>query len=260
MARLKIKIKPLFIMYVFLCIYFGWFNKIFYYVVAIVLHEYGHYCVAKMKGYEFDSVVFSVYGGGLFGSNSFKKKDDVLISLAGPLVNIVLIVITIALWWLFPSSYFFTYDFVICNIVVFVFNILPFYPLDGGRIVLAIISERFDRLKVLKACRVVSLLLSIIFCVLFVVSLFGETNVNMLFIGVFLALNSIYNDNNLYNDKVKCFSKKTDKPIEIKNFWVSNYNSKYDLIRYLSPNYYSIFEVKKDGGVCKITEDDLLSL
>ena len=43
MSRLKIKIKPLFILYVFLCIYFGWFNKIFYYVIAVALHEYGHY-------------------------------------------------------------------------------------------------------------------------------------------------------------------------------------------------------------------------
>ena len=88
MSRLKIKIKPLFVLYVFLCIYFGWFNKIFYYVIAVALHEYGHYLVAKMKGYEFDSVVFNVYGGGLFGSNSFKRKDDLIISLAGPLVNV----------------------------------------------------------------------------------------------------------------------------------------------------------------------------
>lgn len=260
MSRLKIKIKPLFILYVFLCIYFGWFNKIFYYVIAVALHEYGHYLVAKMKGYEFDSVVFNVYGGGLFGSNSFKRKDDLIISLAGPLVNIFLILIIIALWWIFPTIYYFTYDFVICNLVVFVFNILPFYPLDGGRIVVALLQSRFNKIKILKVLKVISIVISVFFLILFIFSFFGQININLLFVSLYLTINIILNDNNLYNDKIRCLIKNTEKPMEVKTFLISKYDNKYSLLKYTSPNYYSVFEIKNGDGVVRLTEEDLYDL
>ena len=198
MSKLKIEIKPLFVLYVFLCVYLGWFNKIFYYVVAVVLHEWGHYFVAKIRGYEFNSLVFSVYGGGLFGSNSFKKKDDIAISLAGPMINILLIICNISLWWLFPITYFFTYDFVICNLIIFTFNILPFYPLDGGRIVVALLQDKFDKYKILKIQKVISAICSVVFLILFILSCFIKINFNLLFIAIFLILNVLFNDNNIY--------------------------------------------------------------
>lgn len=258
MSKLKIKIKPLFVLYVFLCVYLAWFNKIFYYVVAVVLHEWGHYIVAKIKGYEFDSLIFSVYGGGLFGSNTFKRKDDIIISLAGPLVNIILILCTIALWWLFPTIYFFTYDFVVCNLIVFVFNILPFYPLDGGRVVIAILQNKSDKYKILKVQKIISTIFSFCFVILFFISCFIKINFNLLFISLFLILNVLFNDNNVYENKIKCFNKKYDKPIEIKRFIVNNYKEKYDLIKFLNPHYYSIFEIKNNGKVIVLTEDDLI--
>jgi stage IV sporulation protein FB len=260
MSRVKIKIKPLFILYVFLCIYFGWFNKIFYYVIAVVLHEYGHYVVGKIKGYEFESVVFSVYGGGLYGSNSFKRKDDIIISLAGPLVNIFLILIAIALWWFFPTMYYFTYDFVVCNFVVFVFNILPFYPLDGGRIIVSLLQSRFNKVKILKILKVISIVISLFFLILFIFSIFGQYNINLLFVSLYLTINTILNDNYIYNDKIKCLIKNTEKPIEVKTFLVSKCDNKYNLIKYTSPNYYSVFEIKNGNNSVRLTEEDLYDL
>ena len=70
----NIKFKPLFLVYVFLCIYFGWYNNIFYYITAVVLHEYGHLMVAKILGYNTYGIVFDLYGAGLKCDNYFQRK------------------------------------------------------------------------------------------------------------------------------------------------------------------------------------------
>ena len=168
MGKLKIKFHPLFALYVFVCIYFNWFNKIFYYVIVVTMHEYGHYFCAKYYGYQMDSIIYSLSGAGITTNSSFKSKHDIIISLCGPLVNLILIVVTICLWWIFPLSYLYTYDFLICNIVVMMFNLLPLYPLDGGRIIVSILCLKGkNRNKCLRINKIVCLTFGILFVVLF---------------------------------------------------------------------------------------------
>lgn len=257
MARLKIKFHPLFLIYVFLCIYFGWFNSIFYYVVAVTLHEYGHYFFAKHYGYNVDKMIFSLYGAGLYSNNSYKIKHDIIISLAGPLVNLILIIITISLWWIFPTLYMFTYDFMICNLVIMLFNLIPIYPLDGGRVLVALSTKKINRKKVVKIHQIVCFGLGLLFLILFLVSIFYKINYNLLFIGLFLAMNSITHDNYEYFDKMRKLNKNINKPLEVKVFRINNLNKK-ELLNTLSPHYYSVFEYVKDDKVIRFNEDEIL--
>ena len=107
----KLKFHPLFVIYVFVCIYFGWFNSIFYYVVSVVLHEYGHIFVAKQLGYNMKNIVFGVYGAGVRSDDYFSRRHEFWIALAGPLVNAILIILLVFFWWIIPSLYFYTYEF-----------------------------------------------------------------------------------------------------------------------------------------------------
>lgn len=259
MGKLKIKFHPLFALYCFVCIYFNWFNNIFFYVITVTLHEYGHYIVAKHYGYKMDSLIYSLSGAGLTTKEKFANKDEIKIAIAGPLVNVILIVLIICLWWIFPLSYLYTYDFFICNIVVFTFNIMPIYPLDGGRILMAIITfKNHKRNKYIKANRIICLIISIVFFALFIVSLFYSINLNLLIISMFLAINGIFCDKNKYYDKVQMLNKKTSKlPLEVKTFRVAEDNEK-NLIKYINKNYITIFENEKDGKVKIIREEDLL--
>lgn len=257
MAKLKIKLHPLFVLYVFLCIYFGWYNYIFYYVLAVFLHEMGHYIVAKHYGYQVDAMLFAVYGAGLQTNNAYKAKDDIKISLAGPLVNFALIILSVTFWWIVPSLYLFTYDFVICNIVVMVFNLLPIYPLDGGRILLAVLPKKYNKDKVLKVSHIICFILGIVFLFVFIISICYSVNYNLLFIGLFLSLNGIMNDRNNYFDKVKVYNKQLNNPLEVKVFRINELN-KTKMIKYLSPHYYTIFEYVNDGKIERIEEDSLI--
>lgn len=257
MAKVNFKFHPFFALYVFLCIYFGWFNKIFYYVVTAVLHEFGHYAVAKRYGYEVKNIVFSLYGLGIDSRTAYKRSEDIIISLAGPIVNLILVIVLMCLWWIIPTLYLFTYDFVICNIVVMIFNLVPIYPLDGGRILVDLLSIKFSREKILKIIRKVSLVLGMIFIILFIISILMQINLNLLFIGIFFITNSIMHSNEKYYNYIDSFNKNYEKPVEIKIFKVNNLN-KANLIKYLSPKYYSIFQLNKNDKVVQVEENDLI--
>lgn len=259
MGKLKIKFQPLFALYCFVCIYFNWFNKIFFYVLTVTLHEYGHYLVANHYGYKIDSLIYSLSGAGITTNDEFAIKDEIKIAIAGPLVNIVLILLIICMWWIFPMSYLYTYDFLICNIVVLIFNLVPIYPLDGGRIIMAIaISKNCAKSKFIKKNRLFCMIVSIAFFGLFLISIFYQINLNLLITAIFLAINSIVSDRNKYYDKVQTLNKKISKtPLEVKVFRVSEKNEK-NLIKYINKNYISVFENEKDGKVYTIKEEDLL--
>ena len=258
MGKLKIKFHPLFVLYVFLCIYFNWFNKIFFYVLVVTLHEYGHFLVARHYGYKIDALIFSLSGAGITTNSTFKEKHDIIISLSGPLVNLILIILTICTWWIFPLSYLYTYDFLICNIVVMLFNLAPIFPLDGGRILMSILALKgHNKNKLMNINKYICLVCGCLFLVLYIVSLFYKTNMNLAFIGIFLTINSITCKNNKYFDRVQCFSKNTKKPIEVKHFVVSTNNEK-ELIKYINPHYISVFENTIDGEKKIIKEEELI--
>lgn len=256
MERLKIKIHPLFIIYVFICIYFNWINLIFYYIVVMFLHEFAHYFVAKQLGYSVNGMLLSIYGLGLQTNNAYKRRDEILISVAGPIMNVILIVLTVFFWWISPSLYFFTYDFVVCNMLIMLFNLIPLYPLDGGRVMVCMFPEKL-KYKVIKVSNIISLILGILLVVLFFVSVFLKINLNLLFIGLFMIINSISFDRNMYFNTISTLNKCNNKPIEIKRFVINDYD-KSKLIKHLSPHYYSIFECHVDGEIIVIHEEDLL--
>ncbi len=235
-------------------------NSIFYYIVAMSLHEWGHYIVASRLGYRTDGILFAVYGAGLKSNNCYKPKDDIMISMAGPVISLMTAIVLVVAWWMYPTVYVFTHEFVICNIVIFAFNILPIYPLDGGRVLFAVMSMKsvvYSR-RVYRVNYISCVLLGLLFLILFIVSIFYKTNINLLFIGMFMTLNPLVYDKNNYYNKICAYNKNTNVPKEIKTFRVGNLDTS-QLYKYLSPHYISRFEICDGNKVKIIEEKDLLN-
>ena len=114
-------------------------------------HEFGHYWVAKKCGYRLNSFYIAPYGVNLnYKEKSFESKDEVCIAVAGPFVNIFLSLVIISIWWIFPAIYNYTNVIVEQSLMLGLFNLLPCYPLDGGRILIGILSQKIERRKAVK--------------------------------------------------------------------------------------------------------------
>lgn len=158
------------------------------YVLAIIVHELGHYVVAKKLGYTLSKFSFSPYGVSLSYTNEdLDFRDELLIALAGPVANLVSALLIVGVWWLFPSFYFYTESLVSISVVLALFNLLPAYPLDGGRVFICLGQFVLSQKTARKMTIIFNIVFSIVFFVLFVVFAFYNFNPTYLLFYFFLV-------------------------------------------------------------------------
>ena len=222
-------------------------------LAAVLLHECAHAKVAKKLGYELNVIKLMPYGAALCGENDrLRPKHEILIALAGPLFNLVLAVVFAALWWLVPTSYVFTEAFCMCNLYIGVFNMLPVYPLDGGRVALAALSAKLDRKHAYKIMRAVSLIAGIVAVGLFVLSAVYAPNICLLSVGLFMLASAFVPDKRAQYNALFSFGARRDRvknPIEVRAFAVSESAELSALVRALDPDKFSEFTVVSDDGL-----------
>jgi stage IV sporulation protein FB len=98
------------------------------------LHEIAHKTTAKFLGYTPEKISMGLFGGILHIREGFVKPlDELLIHLAGPFFNIVTAALLYGVYAFFPVSW--IEPVILANLVLGIFNLMPFYPLDGGKII-----------------------------------------------------------------------------------------------------------------------------
>lgn len=187
MKSLKITIHWSFLVLGILMAIYGKLPSFLCCLACVILHEMGHSVVGRKLGYKLNMITLMPYGAMLSGKNSiFKSQDEIKIAIAGPLVNVFLILFCIIIWCIFPSIYNFTYLFVLANIYTFCFNLLPAFPLDGGRILNAVLSKKTSKIKAEKTVKIIGYIITSILFILFFISFFYKLNymlgINALFL------------------------------------------------------------------------------
>lgn len=123
----KIRFNWLFLLLIIGILLFDNFKNFIIYFLVVGLHELAHFIVAKKLGYKLNKFYIMPYGVCLNYENIvFQGNDEFLIALAGPLFNYLLCVICLAIWWLFPITYYYLDYFCFCNLLLATFNILPY--------------------------------------------------------------------------------------------------------------------------------------
>lgn len=228
-------------------IFFGYWLEFLSYFLVIVIHEFAHAEMSKRMGYRLSEMNLMPYGANLKGSfEGVKCSHEVIIAIIGPLVNFILAVVCIALWWIIPSSYNFTSIFVSSNLNTAWFNLLPIFPLDGGRAVLALISLKMPRQKAYKIIRVLGIIGAIVFSVMFVITLYDSANFSFIFNAVFFVSSTIVPDKNSTYQRLYTMgyrSEKLKKGLQVKEVMVINTLSIIELLRMLNANYFYKFIV-----------------
>jgi len=139
-------------------------------LISILLHEIGHAWMAKKRGYEVTSIEIGLFAGQAnMDIDSIRERDMILIAGAGPWVNLVLISLSLFAYGFTLTSFF--YSMYIVNLFLFLFNIIPIFPLDGGRILRSfLIMKTRDRAKSITISAWISLVLSISLLTFYLVS------------------------------------------------------------------------------------------
>ncbi|MFQ3320215.1 MAG: Zn-dependent protease/CBS domain-containing protein [Natronomonas sp.] len=117
--------------------------------VCIVAHEFGHSLVARRYGVPIESITLWLLGGiAQMDEIPEDWKKEFNIAIAGPIVSVLIGGGTYLVFTLVPSNGFlleaarFTLAYLaVMNVVLAAFNLLPGFPMDGGRILRAILAR-----------------------------------------------------------------------------------------------------------------------
>ncbi len=185
------------------------FNNVLFYLpitffavtISFVLHEYMHKIVAQQYGAiaafkrsdigivialitSFLGFLMAMPGATMIYTNNFTKKEDGVVSLAGPLTNLIIFFIVFILLLLLPFKNTYLdlalYFAAFINLWLAYFNMLPIYPLDGS--------------KVLNWNKpiYISMLVGVVVLLLFISPLLGLSRIGMLYNIVFLFIIAIF--------------------------------------------------------------------
>lgn len=112
---------------------------------SVIAHEYAHSLVANRRGLKIKRITLFVFGGASeLHHEPEDPKTELLMTAAGPLTSLAIAGI-FAIFWQLGEQLDLTALAVICqpvaalNLVVAIFNLLPAFPLDGGRILRSIL-------------------------------------------------------------------------------------------------------------------------
>ena len=156
----------------------GW-NVLFILAIfaCVTMHEYGHALVAKAYGFKTKNITLLPIGG-LANMESIpdNPRQEFNIAIAGPLVNIVIggllylylmytggLLIELEDFMLGPANFLFV--LMSANIFIAAFNLIPAFPMDGGRVLRALLAFRLSRTEATKITSAIGQFIAILFII-----------------------------------------------------------------------------------------------
>lgn len=119
--------------------------------LSVILHEIGHATAALKSGIDVESIKLWI-GGGVAKIDTIPPMKEFLITISGPAVTVILVPV-----WALISIVTFTLNVTtiawiflmlsLFNFLMLVFNLLPLYPLDGGRIFRSLLLRKTSYLE-----------------------------------------------------------------------------------------------------------------
>ena len=190
-------------------------------IVFAIIHELGHLIAGLIMGMRTEKMELNLYGISI----SFKlmPKDynqkvirgnllevkKIFVALAGPLTNLLIIFIAINV----KIDLFSNLMIIYANLLLILFNLLPIYPLDGGRILKGILHIFFGKRNSEKYMNIFSFFVLILVTFVASIGVYYMENISIFFITIFLWMLYLKEDM-LYRKKNKIYDL-IEKTIEI---------------------------------------------
>ncbi|WP_188453513.1 M50 family metallopeptidase [Virgibacillus oceani] len=181
-----IHIHPILLLFIGIAFITGTFVELFVILSIVLIHELGHYVMAHFFKWRVRSIMLWIFGGVMdtdeHGNRPF--HEEALVTIAGPFQHIAIygLLLFFSNAEIFPPSILEIMFFY--NTVIFLFNLLPVWPLDGGKLLFLSLSAIFPYRKAYHSVILISLAacLIIILLQLFVLPFTLSSVVLMLFL------------------------------------------------------------------------------
>ena len=151
---------------------------------SVALHELGHSVVAMKKGCRVRDILLLPIGGvAQLDALPTRPRDEFQIAVAGPAVSLLL---SVSFWFAARMAYAFhaLHPAIVLstlagiNLMLVLFNLLPSFPMDGGRIFRAWITPRLGRLGATRIAAKIGRFMAIVF------GIFGVVNLNLFLVAI----------------------------------------------------------------------------
>ncbi len=157
--------------------------------VGVVLHELGHSLTAQRYGFPIDSITLWLFGGiAALSEMPEDWRQELNIAIAGPIVSILVGVVAYACFLFVPAlgldptvgdSLLFLFGYLaVLNVALAGFNMLPAFPMDGGRVLRALLARKRPYAQATQQAASVGKFFAVL------MGLFGLLNFNIILIGI----------------------------------------------------------------------------
>lgn len=190
--KIKIDLKIFLLAFIFILT-----KQIHIYMLIMIfalIHELGHIMIGILLGFKLEKIEIIPVGIAIsfninfddfnkkIGKSNLLELKKILIALAGPLVNIIIIIMTLYL----KIGIIKKLNIIYANILIGIFNLLPIYPLDGGRILKGILNILIGRKNTLKYIDKISIMVLILISIISVYILKYNRNIGLIFVTIYL--------------------------------------------------------------------------
>lgn len=161
-------------------------------LVCVLLHEMGHVLFAEQCGCETECVELTLFGGKacIAGMEQLSRAKRIGIALAGPAVNVLLVLLCSFGIQVMPVYSALLAEGSRCNAALLGFNLLPAYPMDGGRVLCALLEGRSGAVRAQRLTAVLGMAMGVAFAVLGMAArlIAGKFNLTLLLCGGYLCV------------------------------------------------------------------------
>ena len=150
--------------------------------IIVIIHEIGHVLVSLIFKWHLDKIEIYPFGGCVKFNEKLNKPiiEELLILIGGPLIQIILFLTILFLYHKGIISFRNFILFKNYHYTLLYFNLLPIYPLDGGRILNCLVNYLFPFKKGNKLVGLLSILI-----IIFLITL-DYKNINFILFGILL--------------------------------------------------------------------------
>jgi Zn-dependent protease/CBS domain-containing protein len=163
--------------------------------VCVVLHEFGHVFAARRYGIRTSDVTLLPIGGvASLERMPEKPGQEIVVALAGPAVNLVIALVLVALLGarfdllqmaqLEQAQSTMLGRIAAANVMLFVFNLIPAFPMDGGRVLRALLAIGLGYTRATRVAASIGQGLAVIFAF---IGLMGNPLLVLIAVFIFLA-------------------------------------------------------------------------